>query len=448
MTTDTFFDIREYGARPGVHSCTESFQAAIHACRDNGGGTTIVPPGEYTTGSIRLYSHCHLHLLPGSIVKGSPRLEDYSACGTKAGRKKLFVAEDSENIAITGSGIIDAQADLFHDYATPHNDPDNRHFSQGSDEYPLGYTKRPPGIVHFHNCRAVVLSGTHMHNSPGWTVQFAQCRTVRVHGLTIDNNVRVPNSDGIHCTSCNDVRISDCSIVGGDDSIALTGIGSFEVPCENVLVTNCRFTARSSAIRVGHLDSIVRNCIFANCVITDTCRGLGVFARNDGIVENIVFGDMVMDTHMYRGHWWGRGEPLQVSGFGVGDGRIRNIRFRNISADCEQGAVVIADDAFRVEDIRLDSCRLTLHDSPNADTLGGHFELEPRSADGSPPHAVYPHDIPAVYVGKASGVRIRDLSVRWEPPAAPYFTGAVESDDAPGLLVEGLDAPDAPNGRR
>ena len=41
-------------------------------------------------------------------------------------------------------------------------------------------------------------------------------------------------------------------------------------------------------------------------------RGLGVFVRGAGGVENVVFSDILIRTRLLTGHWWGKAEPLLV----------------------------------------------------------------------------------------------------------------------------------------
>ncbi|HET9011657.1 MAG TPA: glycosyl hydrolase family 28-related protein, partial [Gemmatimonadaceae bacterium] len=63
------FDVTQYGAtgRRG-DSATKAIQDAIDACADAGGGVVYVPPGEYTTGAIRLKDNVDLHVQAGATL--------------------------------------------------------------------------------------------------------------------------------------------------------------------------------------------------------------------------------------------------------------------------------------------------------------------------------------------------------------------------------------------
>lgn len=73
------YDIRDFGAiGDGKTKNTAAIQAAIDKCTKDAGGKVIVPPGTYVTGTIWLKDNVNLHLLPGSVILGSPDLSDYN----------------------------------------------------------------------------------------------------------------------------------------------------------------------------------------------------------------------------------------------------------------------------------------------------------------------------------------------------------------------------------
>ena len=73
-------DVRTFGAvGDGVAKDTAALQGALDACGALGGGTVVVPPGTYLTGTLWLRSHVNLRLEHGAVLKGSPDLADYNA---------------------------------------------------------------------------------------------------------------------------------------------------------------------------------------------------------------------------------------------------------------------------------------------------------------------------------------------------------------------------------
>src|SRR5690349_9559491 len=72
------FDVRTYGAT-GVRkdNATKAFRDAIAACTAAGGGTVLVPAGDYTVGTVQLRDNVTLHLEAGSTLFASQAEADY-----------------------------------------------------------------------------------------------------------------------------------------------------------------------------------------------------------------------------------------------------------------------------------------------------------------------------------------------------------------------------------
>jgi polygalacturonase len=456
------FDVRDFGAAgDGRTTDTRAIQSAAEACRDNGGGTLLFPPGSYRTGTFRLYGRTTVRLEAGSVLLGSPDTSDYGrqseyglsgasstgVSGSGAGRRTgLIVARDAEDIALEGPGVIDGNGDVFFDFNDPHRgmDFDPAATRQGGlfvnpryglDDGPFlaraGWEERPGTTAVFWNCRNVRLEGVTFRNAPNWTVHFQECDGVTVSGVAIRNSLLLPNDDGIDVYDSRNVAISDCRIRSGDDCIAVIGSG-------NVAVSNCVLRSRSAAIRLGYGNRDVRDCVFENVVIDTSNRGVGVFVRGPGSVENVLFSNLVIRTALVNGSWWGAGEPIHLSVLpfgGGGTGRIRNVRFAGVSAESESGAVLYGFREGAIEGVVLDGVRLRIGAGPNGPLTGGNFDLRPSGASAT---SVFRHGIPAVFARGVESLTIRNLEADWSGPRAGYFTHAVECENAGNLLLEGV----------
>ena len=63
-------NILDYAASvPTPADWTAAFQQAIADLRTRGGGTLIVPAGDYPTGAIRLYDNMTLHIESGAVLR-------------------------------------------------------------------------------------------------------------------------------------------------------------------------------------------------------------------------------------------------------------------------------------------------------------------------------------------------------------------------------------------
>src|SRR5947209_3554483 len=71
-------DITEHDAAGnGKTLNTVAIQRAIDGCAASGGGTVVVPKGEFVTGSLFLRAGVNLELQEGSVLKASTSIEDF-----------------------------------------------------------------------------------------------------------------------------------------------------------------------------------------------------------------------------------------------------------------------------------------------------------------------------------------------------------------------------------
>ena len=209
-----------------------ALQRAIDAAHAAGGGTVAIPAGRVLmAGSIELKSNITLELEPGSRLLASLDLADYA--------DSVFVrARHAENVAIVGSGTIDGRG---------------LHFL--GKEGPYIYEKKDarPRLILFEDCRHVQVSGVSLRDAAFWTLHLAGCEDVSIRGISIRNSLKAPNCDGIDPDHSRNVRISDCSVICGDDGIVVKTSAEFAQygPCEDIVVSGCVVTTRDCAFKIG-----------------------------------------------------------------------------------------------------------------------------------------------------------------------------------------------------
>jgi parallel beta-helix repeat protein len=447
-------DVAGYGAKPdGKTLNTKAINQAISACSTAGGGTVVFPAGQYLSGSIELRQNVTLHLEAGAVIVGSTNLEDYAletAPGSAApSRAGLLTARSASNIAITGRGIIEGNGMFFVDPVklklSEGSDYDKKCTRQGEDfmnpkygtaDGPLEPKDRPNNLLRFFNCTNILISGVTIQNSPIWTVHFVQCERVNITGVAINSfggGRRVPNDDGIDLAGTRYVHISDCDIQNGDDGIVVLG-------GEKITVANCTLSSRSAAVRVGFAGADIRDCVFANLVIFDSNRGLAVNVRGASSIENVLFSDIVIQTRLVTGHWWGKGEPIQVSALPWDPrinqiGRIKNVRFRNITADSPSGIIVYGCEQSVIKDLLFQGVKVRINNSPLQQSYGGNFDLRGCRDVAT---AVFAHDIPAFYCRYADGVKIDGLEVEWADGLPSFFSHAIQFENFDNVDIDGF----------
>ncbi len=444
---------------------TVAINKAINACASTGGGTVIIPAGTFVTGPIELLTNVTLHLESGAILQGSANLQDYRVGERRFG---LVRANKADNVGITGPGTIDGIGTSFMDMNTPRNYPhwtpediDPNFTRQGQDymqakfgtaDGPVVYHARPGNLLVLSNCKNVHISEVTFANSPVWTVRLDNCEDVVVSGIRIKNSLLVPNSDGIHCTSCKNVHISDCEISAGDDCIAITCIGDRhhqEVlggeiggggKTENVTVTNCTLQSRSAGVRIGYTGGDISNITMSNLTIRESNRGLLVNARDGGSVKNVLFSNITIQTRLHTGHWWGQAEPIHVSAIRMDAndanlGTISNIRFSNIVAESENGIVVYSEEPGSIKDIVFDNVKLLVKNSPLNESYGGNIDLR---ATYDLKYGIFKYDIAGLYAHNVAGLRICDFQIAWDDNLPEFFNHAIWCENFNDLLIDGF----------
>jgi polygalacturonase len=395
---------------------TAAIQAAVDDCAAKGGGTVLVPSGVWLTGSVGLKSEVTLRLEAGAVLRGSSHIEDYPTNGFKhlemGDTRSLLWALHQSDISICGEGTIELVDRPFFDWdrlrtgLPPEKDALLQDWQRRQCVVTAG--NRPNQPIFFHDCHHVRLDGVTIRNSPCWTVTFSCCQDIQVRGIRIDNNLQVPNNDGLHFSGSKDIVVSDCIIRGGDDSLAFTGITDPDSVCERITVANCILTSRSAGVRLGHLSGKVRDVTISNLVMKDCSRGFAIQAGDHGWVEDVTIGNVVMETRMFAGAWWGKGEPFVISAANSTSARIRGVSINHVRARAEN-SILIAGQNGNVSNIVLNDLDLTFSLSPNSALYGQELDLAPALLR---PSRMARSQIPWIYADGVAGLELRHIKAR------------------------------------
>ena len=319
------FDVKRYGAAgDGKTDCSAAITRAIAECNATGGGRVVIPDGVYLTGPVHLKSNVHLHLSGKATLLFSRdtkrylplvysrwegvELMNYSAC---------IYADSVENIALTGEGTLDGNADCEQSWwlwkgrtncgwhtGVPVQDPArNRLFDMGAQDVPVkdrlfgeGSFLRP-NLVQFCHSRNILIEGLTMKNSPMFEVNPVLCSNVTVRGINIVSHG--PNNDGCDPDSCRDVLIENCVFDTGDDCIAIKSGRNRDgrrvaMPSENIVIRNCRMKDGHGGVTIGsEMSGGVRNVFVENCRMDspnlDQALRFKTNAMRGGTIEHIFF---------------------------------------------------------------------------------------------------------------------------------------------------------------
>jgi len=288
-------------------------------------------------------------------------------------------------------------------------------------------------MIIFSHCHNILIRDVTLSNAPNWTLHLQGSDQATISGIHINNDVLIPNNDGIDCMLCKHVHISDCDIRTGDDDFAI-------VSSEDVNVSNCSLFSYSAAIRLE--DS--RYSTFSNLSI-HTNRGLAVFSRGEEHTAHVLFSNITMETFLITGHWWGKGEPIYIAARrGNRKAEVRDVHFTNITIEAESGIMIYGAADSVVREISLQEIRMHVRAPQKriAQSVGGNFDLR-WTATGLQ-EAIFKHDIPALYLRYVDGLRIRDFALTWDEHVPSYFAGALEAVDSKNLDYADFRAVSAP----
>lgn len=410
--------ITEYGAKgDGITVNTNSIQNAIDECHSSGGGKVVVPVGTFLTGTIELKSNVTLYLEPGSVLKASGDIHDYEELPIPSDEfpvmRALIYAINQRNIGVKGQGELDLNDGPFIDWDKPWMLDASKLNSIQLQEATVTPLDRPSQMIVFHECEGLQIEGITARHCPCYTFLFSICNDIKIRGITIDNDLRVPNNDGMHFYSCNDVIVSGCVLSCGDDCIALTCISNWDKPARNIIISDCTMVSRSSGLRIGHMASKVQNVVVNNLTITNSNRGIGIFASDDGWVKDVVISNVVIRTFITAGSWWGKGEPLVISA-ADSSGIISGVSLNHVRAHSENGIILVGKNG-NVNDITLNDWRLTLRYGHNRPLFGGQIDLSPMVSRPAPDGR-----IPWLYASGVQGVRLNNVKATKETGEDDY----------------------------
>jgi polygalacturonase len=319
---DRAFDITRFGAREGGRiKATEAIRDAIGACSAAGGGRVTVPAGVFLTGAIHLKSGVNLHLDDGATLRFSQDPKDFLPVvftrfeSTECMNYSPFLyAFEQTNIAITGHGTLDGAADADHWWPwkknfdrgpAPASGSNRALLAQGEKDVPVSQriygegSGLRPNFMQPYRCANVLIEGVTIVNSPMWEVNPVLCRNVTVRNVKI--NSHGPNNDGCDPECCADVSIEGCEFDTGDDCIAIKSGRNRDgrrvnVPCENVVVRNCRMKDGHGGVSIGsEVSGGIRNVFIEHNDMSsphlDRALRIKTNSHRGGALENFYFRD-------------------------------------------------------------------------------------------------------------------------------------------------------------
>jgi len=318
----------------GKTLCTAQLQQAINRIAKRGGGTLMLAPGTYLSGSIFLKSGVALKLEKGAMLLGSPNPYHYMKADVNASGKDtrhdnscmaLVMAENAENITIENEGVIDGNG-----LAVALNADSLHHIGEFVDAHYNVRRQRPsevmrPKLFFFSNCKNVRIEGGEYRSSANWGLSFDLCSNMVLTGLEVLNRAYW-NNDGIDITDCQHVKITGCKINSADDGICLKSYHADSQGNLDVKIDDCDIISSASAVKFGTGSwGGFQDIEISNIRVKDTYRSAIAIESVDGaIINNVNVHDIYAEN---------TGNPIFIRlGQRAGDrkGSIDNVTIKNL----------------------------------------------------------------------------------------------------------------------
>lgn len=437
--------ITDFGAcGDGSTNDAPAIQKAVDTCTAAGGGRVVVPAGKvFLSGSIVLKSNVELYLESGALLKASGRAEDFNATRETAGKnlpgKKdvpsyvnceydgrpyfyFIYAKGAQHITISGTGCIDGNDSVWRGDAS-------KYHIEGKC-YP-----RIPMLL-LEEAAHLTICGVTLQNCGFWTVHMAGCNDVLIDSIRILNSLEMANCDGIDPDHCKNVRIVNCHIECADDCIVLKSSKAYcgYGACENIIISGCTLISTSAAIKFGtESEQDFRNVIISNCIISRSNRGISLQLRDAGNIEDVQVSNIIIETRRFSVEWWGAAEPLVITCLdrkpGVKAGHIRNVSFRDITCNSENGILLYGSVDNHIKDIRFDNINLNLQKTSKWSVDG--YDLRPCASDGKLMTKIHP-----VYCRFADNVCVSGLKVNVDSSMQDIVLADNYSADSSNVCID------------
>jgi len=338
-------NVMDFGAvADGYTLNTVAINKAIESCEKNGGGVVLIPRGSFVTGPVIMKSNINLHLDRGALVIFSSDFNQYplvvsSFEGVDAARcQSPLVAENLENIAISGDGIFDGNGYYWRPlkkskmsdgewkshlkkYGGVLTEDKKTWYSsekalKGLKENNIGKLKPGqavadfesvkdflrPNMIRIYKCKNVLIENVTFQNSPAWTTHLMMSEHITLKGLKVKNPWFGTNTDALDLESCKNALVEDCVFDTGDDGICIKSGRDEEgrkrgMPTKDIIVNNCTVYHSHGGFVVGsEMSGGANNLYVSNCNFIGSDIGLRFKTTRGrgGIVENIYVNNVNM----------------------------------------------------------------------------------------------------------------------------------------------------------
>ncbi|XP_038724121.1 polygalacturonase-like [Tripterygium wilfordii] len=277
------FNVDDFGAKgDGIGDDTKAFKKAWEAaCSSKAISPVIVVPKSktYHLNPITFSGPCNSNLVLAifGTIQASTERSNYAKDG-----KHWIKFENVQNFRVKGGGIINGNGKIWWENSCK---VDER----------LPCTLAPTAMT-FIGCKNLIVANLWFKNAQKMHVSFQDSENVQVLNLLVTAPGNSPNTDGIHVTNTQNIRIQNCDIRTGDDCISIVS-GSKNVEATDI---TC---GPGHGISIGSLgannsQANVTGVTVNRARLSGTTNGLRIktWQGGSGYANNIIFQNVVMNN--------------------------------------------------------------------------------------------------------------------------------------------------------
>ena len=275
--------VKTYGVdNSGYNNETKKIQAALNDISGSG-KVLYFPPGTYKTFRLNFKSNSHIHLDKNARIMADSSLLSSYFSNDESGLNSFILIKDSENIKISGLGILDGNGTQICTLL-------NKELSKSLNIR----------LLLIYRSQNIDFNGVLLKDSARWNTHILESNRVNFSYCKLINNPNqnefLGSQDGWDPDSSKNILIEKCFGWAGDDTVAIkcTGKGNSNgriSNSENITVRGNVFLTKKSGLKIGTetFCSQIQNIVFENNDVIESDRVMGINVRDGALVQNVIF---------------------------------------------------------------------------------------------------------------------------------------------------------------
>ncbi|KAK7392871.1 hypothetical protein VNO78_21321 [Psophocarpus tetragonolobus] len=307
-SSDKMVNVNDYGAKgDGKTDDSQAFMKAWQVACSSGNAVLVVPQKNYLLKPITFSGPCKSNIIVQitGTIEASDNMSDYSK-----DRAHWLKFDSVDKLSVKGGGTIDGNGDIWWKNSCKNNEK-------------LALT--------FYQCNNLIVEDLTIKNGQQMHLSFQESENVEISGLIVRAPGDSPNTDGIHITNTQNIKISRSIIGTGDDCISIVS-GS-----KNVIATDIT-CGPGHGISIGSLGSgeskeFVSGIIVNGAKFSGTTNGVRIktWQGGSGSASNIKFQNIQMhnvtNPIIIDQNYCDQKTPCKQQKSAV---KVRNVMYQNI----------------------------------------------------------------------------------------------------------------------